>query len=181
MIENGIQDFDPEEFELTCNPEDLRIGIIRARFNEKFTKEMLQSSIETLLSFHLSTDKLHLLEVPGAYELPFAASQMIKEKKVDGVITLGCLIKGETIHFDLVAEQCARGIQHVMLEHQVPIAFGVITALNVEQARFRASRRDADCGKQVSCACIEMIQNLRRLSGKQASFSDAPTTIKRRP
>ncbi len=176
---NNSDAFNPEEFDLSCNPENLRIGIVRSRFNQELTQEMLEACLETLVEYHLKEDHLHLMEVPGAFEIPLAAKLLIETKNVDGVVALGCLIRGETPHFDFVASACSQKLLELSLEKSVPVGFGVITALTLEQAKFRAGRYEGNYGKQVTCATLEMIQNIFRNSGAKAYPSNAVKTIKK--
>jgi 6,7-dimethyl-8-ribityllumazine synthase len=136
----------------------LTIGIVAARYN--------QAIVDTLLEGALATLKEHgaraapILSVPGSYELPIAAQALADKGDVDAVICLGCVIKGETAHFEHVAEAAAKGILDVSLETGVPCIFGVLTTYTEEQAR-----RRADKGSEAAETAIEMANLLKQVRG----------------
>src|SRR5947207_686254 len=114
----------------------LRFAIVVARFNSEITDKLRQGAEEALQK--TSAEVVDNFTVPGAFELPLAAKQLAMSGHYDGVIALGAIIRGDTPHFDYVAGECARGLQQVMLETVVPVAFGVLTTDTEEQAQLRA-------------------------------------------
>ncbi len=135
-----------------------RVGIIAARFNAPIVDELLHGCRTRLLQLGLSDDQISTVRVPGAFELPVAALAMAKSGKVAAVICLGAVVRGDTPHFDYVAGEAARGIQHVALQTGVPIIFGVLTTNTQEQAE---ARIDTDglhghAGERAAEAAIEM-------------------------
>jgi 6,7-dimethyl-8-ribityllumazine synthase len=125
-------------FSDTLDGSELRVGVIRSRWNEEITVSLLEGAKKTLRECKVAADNVVELEVPGAFELPLAARLMIETQRVDSVICLGCLIKGETSHFDIIADKASAAIMQLQMTTAVPIIFGVLTCLNEEQARARA-------------------------------------------
>ncbi len=117
----------------------LKIGIAVARWNKHITKELLAGCKQALLECNVSEENIMVLETPGTYELPYSAQQLIKKHNADAVVCLGTLIKGETMHFEYIAEAVTQGIMDINLAHDVPVIFGVLTCLTEEQAMSRAT------------------------------------------
>ncbi len=117
----------------------LKIGIAVSRWNEAITSLLLQSCRQALLDSGLDEDNIMEQKVPGSYELVFAAKYLIEAKAVDAVVAIGCLIKGETPHFEYLAGAVSKGIMDLNIQCRKPVIFGVLTCLNEEQARTRSS------------------------------------------
>lgn len=113
---------------------DLTIGVIVSAFNDHITDQLLEGCLTTLKDKGVNDDNIDVIAVPGAFELPLAAQWVIETTDVDAVVCLGCVIKGDTPHFDYVCNEAARGIQHVQLETGVPVIFGVLTTNTEAQA-----------------------------------------------
>lgn len=113
-----------------------RFAIVVARFNEEITARLLAGAKQAMRD--AKADSFDIYQVPGAFELPFAARMIAKRGEHDGIVALGCVIRGDTPHFDFVAGEAARGLQQVALEHGVPVAFGLLTTDTMEQAVARA-------------------------------------------
>lgn len=120
------------------NGSQLKIGIVVSRWNSEITDALLAKCKEGLLAAKVKEKHIFIQEVPGSFELPFGASILIKKKKVDAVICLGALIKGETPHDEYIAKAASYGIMKVQLETGVPVIFGVLTCLNEKQALARS-------------------------------------------
>jgi 6,7-dimethyl-8-ribityllumazine synthase len=118
-----------------------RFAIVRARFNEPITAALLDGALRGFADAAGVDAKVDLAEVPGAFELPLAAKWLAESRRYDAVICLGCVIRGETPHFDFVAGEAARGIARVSLETGVPVIFGVLTTNNAAQAWARAGKK----------------------------------------
>ena len=132
------------------------IGIIVSRFNEYITASLLEGALSWLRE-HGQPDPL-VVWVPGALELPYMAKKMASSGKVAGIICLGCVIRGETTHYDVVCEESARGVTMVSLETSIPIAFGVLTTETTEQAEARAGLKGgANKGVDVAQCICEML------------------------
>ena len=145
----------------TLDGKGLVIGIVAARYNQEIVDALLQGAMATLEEH--GAEARPILSVPGSYEIPVAAQALADAGEVDAVICLGCVIKGETAHFEHVAEAAARGILDVSLETGVPCIFGVLTTYTEEQARARM-----DKGRECAEVAIEMA-NLLRLVRKQTT------------
>lgn len=143
------------------NGSKLKVAVIRAKFNEKITNNMLSGCLKALEDNRVKKSNIKILEVPGAFELPLAAKKVAA--KFDVVICLGAVIRGGTPHFDYVCSESARGIMNVSLETQKPIIYGVITCDNQKQAVERSSNNLKNKGWQAGIAGIEtgiLIKNL---------------------
>ena len=134
----------------------LTIGIVAARYNQEIVDALLEGALETLGELGATADPI--LSVPGSYEIPVAAQAIADKGLVDAVICLGCVIKGETAHFEHIAEAAARGVLDVALETGVPCIFGVLTTYTEEQAR---ARRDK--GREAAEAAVEMANLLKQV------------------
>ena len=138
-------------------PRDARVGVVAARFNEQIVDGLLAGCLRRLTELGLSTDRVEIHRVPGAFELPVAAKMLIDAGRVQAVICLGCVIRGDTPHFDYVAGEAARGIQSVSIETGVPVIFGVLTTNTEQQARDRIGGAHGHAGERAAEAALEMI------------------------
>lgn len=137
----------------------LTIGIIVARYNWPITGALLQLAREELLRLNVTETHIHVISVPGAYELPTAAQAMLRGGSYNALICFGCVMRGETRHDVVVSDAAAQGIQRVALETHVPIIFGVMCAENQSQAEARIPR-----GSECARAAVEMAQTIRQLN-----------------
>ncbi len=151
------------------DPSALRVGVAVGRFNDAITVRMRTGAFAALERHGVSD--ICEVWVPGAYELPLAAQAMLTDGGCDAVIALGCVIRGDTGHYDFVAGECASGLQRVQLDCGAPVVFGVLTVENIEQAIERASVRQMDKGGEAADTAVEMIQTLRGIAAyaKQAT------------
>ncbi len=131
-----------------------KILIITAGFYKDY-KEMLQCG--AIAELDKAGAKYKILEVPGCFEIPAALAMAIKSEKYDGFITLGCVIRGETTHYDYVCEQCASGINQLAIDKNVAVGFGIITAENDKQAFARADTGQKNVGGRAAAACLAMM------------------------
>ncbi len=154
---------DIEELEPEHNGAGLRIGIVMGRFNIEVGDGLLSSCTAALVKHGVAKKDLHIVTVPGALEIPLTLKTMAFSGRYDALIALGAVIRGETYHFEIVSNESARGITDVQLETAVPIANGILTTENDEQAEVRMAQKGLDC----ALAAIEMAHLLRRL--KQAA------------
>jgi 6,7-dimethyl-8-ribityllumazine synthase len=127
-----------------------------SRFNEFITKRLLEGALDCLLRHGAEEADLHLVKVPGAFELPSAAKRLAASKSYDAVIALGAVIRGGTSHFEYVAGEAAKGIASASLETGVPIIFGVITANTLDEAIERAGTKGGNKGFEAALSAIEM-------------------------
>jgi len=131
------------------NGQDLRIAIVQARFNEDHCEALTKACIEELIALGVEQSDIKLVTVPGALEIPFALQKLAETGEFDGLVALGAVIRGETYHFELVSNESAAGITRVGLESGLPIANGILTCDNDEQAQVRVNIKGADCAKAV--------------------------------
>jgi 6,7-dimethyl-8-ribityllumazine synthase len=134
-----------------------RFGLVVSRFNDFITSRLRGGAEDALLRHGAKSDNLIVVHVPGAWEIPLAARQLAESGKVDAVLCLGCVIRGQTPHFDYVAAQAAQGVAAAALQTGVPISFGVITADTLEQAIDRAGGKAGNKGIEAALAAIEMV------------------------
>jgi len=142
-----------------------KIAIVAARFNDFIVSSLLKGATDAWVKNGGAPEELLIARVPGAFELPVVASKLCASKKYDAVIALGCVIRGDTPHFDYVAGECARGLQLAALEYKIPVIFGVLTVENVDQALERASLTQGNKGGESMDVALEMAGLMARLSG----------------
>jgi 6,7-dimethyl-8-ribityllumazine synthase len=140
--------------------EGLRIGIVRARFNEPITAKLAEACLAELDRLDVDSGDIRHVTVPGALEVPIALKAMADSGDFDALIALGCIIRGETYHFELVANESGTGISRVALDHQVPIANAILTVENESQAWARAEEKGRDAAR----VAVEMANLLEDLS-----------------
>lgn len=137
----------------------LRIGIVQARFNEDVTTALLDACLAELMQMGLKPKNITLAQVPGALEIPLALQALADRTDYDALIALGCIIRGETYHFELVANESGAGITRVSLDHGLPIANAILTVENMKQAVARQTEKGADAAR----VAVEMALLLRSM------------------
>lgn len=142
---------------------DARIALLVSRFNGFVVESLLQGALDTLKRHGADERELHIVRVPGAYEMPIAAQRLAASKRFDAIIALGAVIRGGTPHFEYVAGECTRGLSSVSLKYDTPIALGVLTVDTIEQAIERAGTKAGNKGAEAALSTIEMINLLRGL------------------
>ena len=140
-----------------------RFGLIVSRFNDFISKRLLEAAVDTLIRHGAGENDLEVVWVPGAFKLTLVANRMAKLKKYDALICLAAIIRGGTPHFDYIASQTAKGIASVNLTTGKPVAFGVITADNIEQAIERAGTKAGNKGKEAALSAIEMANLIEKI------------------
>lgn len=142
-----------------------RWAIVVARFNGAITEALYQGAVDTLVAAGARAEHIKAVSVPGAVELPLAARELAETSHYAGIVTLGCVIRGETAHFDYVCEAATQGVLRVQLDHGVPVGFGVLTVEDVEQARARASRAPGghNVGADAAAAALELAGLVRAI------------------
>ena len=143
------------------NGNGMRIGIVQARFNEGVTGTLAQACLAELARLGVAEADITHTTVPGALEVPLALQAMAHTGKFDALVALGCIIRGETYHFELVANESGAGVTRVGLDHQLPIANAILTTENMEQA----IARQVDKGRDAAQVVVEMVQHLRNWPG----------------
>ncbi|KAB7622760.1 6,7-dimethyl-8-ribityllumazine synthase [Alkalilimnicola sp. S0819] len=142
---------------------DVRIALVATRFNAFIVDSLLEGALDTLRRHGVPDERLDVVKAPGAYELPLVVSRLAKSGRYDGIIALGCVIRGGTAHFEYVAGECAKGLGQAMMQHELPIAFGVLTTETIEQAIERAGTKAGNKGAEAALSTLEMISLLRKL------------------
>jgi 6,7-dimethyl-8-ribityllumazine synthase len=145
------------------NADKLRFGLVAARFNEFITGKLVSGAIDALVRHGADAEKITQVWIPGAFEIPLAAQKLARSGDYDAILCVGCVIRGQTPHFDYVAGEAAKGVAQVALSTGVPISFGVITSDTLEQAIDRAGGKVGNEGADAAVAAIEMANLLRAL------------------
>jgi 6,7-dimethyl-8-ribityllumazine synthase len=140
-----------------------RFAIVVSRFNEEITEGLLQGARERLAEASVPDENVSIVRVPGAFEIPIAAQRLGESGEYDAVVCLGCLIKGETMHFEYIAEVASHGIMQAAAATGVPMAFGVLTTLTEEQAVDRSRSGPDNKGREAAAAALEMAKLFRKL------------------
>ena len=136
-----------------------KVAIVTAEWNFDITSAMETACVETLLKHGFSSENILQVYVAGSFELPYRAKKMIKQQNVDAVICIGCIIQGETRHFDFIAQATANGIMQVGLECEKPVIFGVLTTNNIQQAIDRAGGKHGNKGVEAAVTCLKLLAN----------------------
>ncbi len=141
----------------------LRFGLVVSRFNSFIGDRLVEGALDALVRHGADREKIELLRVPGAFEIPLAARKMVETKRFDAVICLGAVIRGSTPHFDYVAAEVSKGVASVGLDTGVPVIFGVLTTDNLEQAIERAGTKAGNKGFEAALGAIEMVNLFKAL------------------
>ncbi len=134
-----------------------KVCIVVARFNDFITKHLLDGAIDTLVRHEVDESNIDIVWVPGSFEIPFICKKIALSKKYDGIVALGAVIKGDTSHNEYIATEVTKGIAQVMLETSIPIAYGIITPENIEQAIERAGTKLGNKGSQAALTLLELM------------------------
>ena len=141
----------------------MRLAIVASRFNDEIVDGLIDGAKRALVKAGLKWEDVPVFRVPGAFEIPLVAKKAAQSLKYDAVIAIGCLIKGETPHFEFISMQASMGLGLAALETGVPITFGVITVNTDEQAIARSGDNNENKGYEAAMAAIEMVELLRRM------------------
>lgn len=141
----------------------LRVALLVGRFNERITEQLLAGAVDCLVRHGVARDDLHVVRVPGAWELPGACARVLAADDVDAVVALGCVIRGATPHFDFIAGEAAAGLGALNRTGSVPVGFGVLTTDTLEQALERAGTKSGNKGREAALAALEMATLYREL------------------
>ena len=153
----------PQELHGQLAADGQRFAIVVSRFNEFITSKLLAGAVDALKRHGCAEDNITCVYVPGAFELPFIARKLAESGRFDAVICIGCVIRGETPHFEYIAGEAAKGIAQVGMTTGVPTTFGVITADTLEQAIERAGSKSGNKGVDAAMGAIELVNLLRQL------------------
>ncbi|MHB8303957.1 MAG: 6,7-dimethyl-8-ribityllumazine synthase [Acidobacteriaceae bacterium] len=155
----------PLAIEGDLSAHDMRFGIIVARWNAVITDRLLQGSLDALLRSGAKREAIQIVRVPGAWEIPAAARLLAESGRVDAIVTLGVLLRGETAHYEAIYNEVSRGIGQSQQETGVPHSFGVLTCETLEQALDRAGLKMGNKGFEAALAAIEMVDVKRKIAG----------------
>ncbi len=157
----------PRSFEGDLSAAGLRLGVIASRFNDEIVSGLMEGALTCLARHGASDDDITIYRVPGAFEIPTLAATIVEDH--DALITLGCLIKGDTPHFEFISAQVTNDLSRVAIDAKLPVAFGVITCNTLQQAIERSSPGPSNKGWEAALAAIEMA-NLWRVLRTEDSF-----------
>jgi len=160
-----------------------RFGVVVSRFNAFITERLLQSALDGLLRCGAKQKDVQVVRVPGSFEIPSAARTLAETRKYDAIICLGCLLRGDTAHYDVIVNEVTRGIGQSAQETGVPHAFGVLTCDTLEQAIDRAGLKMGNKGFEAALAAVEMA-NLRAVVSRRSSVvsqavSSQPSAVRK--
>lgn len=155
------------EIESSVRGEGLRILVVVSRFNEVETSQLLEGATDCLSEHGVAADDVDVVRVPGAFEVPGTVGVALRHGQYDGIIALGCVIRGETPHFDYVAGEAARGLQALAIEHDVPLGFGILTTDTREQALARAGGPMGNKGWDTALTTLEMVHLYEGLRARE--------------
>jgi 6,7-dimethyl-8-ribityllumazine synthase len=158
------ENFSPAHIRGELNAAGLHFGIVVSHFNSFVTQRLLSGSLEALQGAGAEEKQIEILNVPGSFELPIAAKKLASTGRFDSIICIGCILRGETSHYDYVASETARGIQLAQLDSGVPMVFCVLTCDTLEQAINRAGLKNGNKGYEAGLGAVEMASILRKLS-----------------
>ena len=150
----NLSEFTPFEF---SSAQNTRIGIVVSEWNDRITDSLLNGAQECLLEHGIKEENILVKHVPGSFELPLGAKWMLEHSNVDAVICIGCVIQGETRHFDFISQAVADGIMKVGLDFSKPVIFSVLTCNTMEQAEERAGGKHGNKGVEGAVSCLKML------------------------
>ena len=142
----------------------VKIAIVRAQFNASLTESLEKHCVATLFNYGLKKNQILQFQVPGSLEIPITAQNIAQKKKADIIIALGVVIRGDTYHFEVVANESARGCMEVALKYNIPVIFEVIPAYNLAQAKKRAGNNNQNKGREAALAALKMLHVMLQLA-----------------
>lgn len=165
MKKTNLSDYDPTQ---VPSGKEYRIGIAVAEWNKEITDALAEGAIDTLRKYDVAEDNIVLVHVPGSFELTSGADLMLRnDEKLDAVICIGCVIQGETRHFDFICEAVSQGVTNVAIKHGKPVIFSLLTTNNVEQAIDRAGGKHGNKGIEGAVTALKMIALQKTLESKR--------------
>jgi 6,7-dimethyl-8-ribityllumazine synthase len=156
----NLSEFDPVEIP---SSKDMRFGIVVSEWNAEITDALLKGATDTLMRMGTEKENIQIMSVPGSFEIPYVARMIAETYKPDAVICLGCVIQGETRHFDYICQGVTHGITELNLKYNIPFIFGILTTLNIEQARERSGGKHGNKGDEAAITAIRMVYQQREI------------------
>ena len=144
---------------------EARVAVIAARWNGEITDGLLSGAIKGLTRHGIAQNNIEIFRVPGAFELPLASQRAARTGRFSAIISLGCVIRGDTPHFDYVCSETTRGIGQVSLNENLPVAFGLLTTDNLEQSFERSGDNSENKGEEAALTALEMLTMLQKMDG----------------
>src|SRR5271154_5479024 len=163
----------PSETRGELNAAGLRFGVVVSQFNSFITDRLLAGALDALERAGAGAKQIEVIRVPGSFEIPIASKKLAATGRFDSIICIGCILRGETSHYDYVASETSRGIQLAQLDSGVPMIFCVLTCDTLEQAIDRAGLKGGNKGSEAGLAAVEMAQLSRKLSKKPSGDGKA--------
>jgi 6,7-dimethyl-8-ribityllumazine synthase len=167
------ENFEPNEIRGGFDASGMRFGIVVSRFNSFITERLLAGALDALSRGGASAKQTEVVRVPGSFEIPLVAKKMALAGPYDAIVAVGCVLRGETSHYDYVCSEVARGVQLAQMDTGVPIIFCVLTCDTLEQAIDRAGLKGGNKGYDAGLAALEMAQLSRRLRANASSVAAA--------
>lgn len=156
---HNLSSYNPET---VPNGEDMRIGIVVSEWNDNVTNALLEGAYETLIKNGVKKENIVVDYVPGSFELIFGSKHLVENKEIDAVIALGCVVRGDTPHFDYVCSGVTQGIVDMNIRYDIPFIFGLLTTDTMEQATDRAGGKHGNKGDECAITALKMIDFYRR-------------------
>lgn len=153
-----------ETYQGNLQAKGLKIGIVLSRFNQFISQRLLEGALEALEKLGADDKDLSVYKVPGSFEIPGVAKKLAQARKVDGILCLGALIRGDTPHFDFLSAEVTKGLAQIAMEEGVPVSFGILTVETIEQGIERAGAKAGNKGYDAAFALVETL-NLMKASG----------------
>lgn len=141
----------------------LKFSIVISRFNSTITEKLLDGAFDCLVRHGVEKEDINVFWVPGAFEIPSVAKKLALQKNFDAIICLGCVIRGDTPHFDYIASEVSKGVAQVSLEANIPVVFGVLTTDTIEQAIERSGTKSGNKGFDAALTALEMVNLLKQI------------------
>jgi 6,7-dimethyl-8-ribityllumazine synthase len=157
----------------------LRFGVVVSRFNNFITERLLSGVLDALSRAGADENQIEVIRVPGSFEVPVAAKKLAESRRVDAIICIGCVLRGETSHYEYVANEVARGVQLAQMDSGVPMIFCVLTCDTLEQAIDRAGLKNGNKGFEAGLAAIEMASLLRKLRSNPPTLATAKSPARK--
>jgi 6,7-dimethyl-8-ribityllumazine synthase len=155
----NLSEFDPSTVPSSTN---MRFAIVVSEWNREITESLLKGAFDVLLKSGTAADNIIVEHVPGSFEIPYAARLLAEKMNPDAVICLGCVIQGETRHFDFICQSVTHGITELNLHSTIPFIFGILTTKNIEQARERTGGKKGNKGVEAALTAIRMVAMRRK-------------------
>jgi len=148
---------------IAANPE-MRIGIVISSFNQEITSGLLKGALACLSEHGVSVKQQDIVEAPGAFEIPLMAQTLANTSRFDGVVCLGCIIKGDTAHFEYISLAASSGLMQASLATRIPLSFGILSTYNEKQAKTRSRDNANNKGREAAAACMAAIVAIRQIN-----------------